>query len=72
MKFEQVNDEWQGMDPDDVPGYLTDYLCGEFSFEDGDIMSDQDIANVIKEEPQKVYEVLVNIKNAIKADKGGE
>jgi len=70
--FEQVNDEWHGIDPDDVPGYLTDYLYGEFSFEDGGTMSDQDIANVIREEPQKVYEILVNIKNAIKADKVDE
>lgn len=70
MKFEQVNDDWQGMDPDDVSGYLRDYLWGEFSIDDGEFMTDEDIAKVMQEEPEKVYGVLVNIRNALKASHG--
>lgn len=66
MAYAYIKDDWKGMDPDDIPGYLMDYLLGDFKT-GGEIISDETLAERMEDE-EWVERVLTNIRNALRAD----
>lgn len=73
MEFDDVINSWIGLDPDDISGYLMDHLDSEMR-SDGvtsKYVGDEEIQTMIKEDPQKVYDILINIRNALRAEDEG-
>lgn len=63
-----MKDNWTGMDPDDIDGYLMDYLNSEFSV-GGEPVDDELLSYRIQDE-EWVTGILFNIRNAVRAKNG--
>lgn len=62
-----IEDTWKGLDPDDVAGYLLDYLNSKLSI-DGEPMSDEVLWDTLRnDDGDWAGEILENIRNAIRA-----
>lgn len=61
-----IQDVWSGGDPDDVSGYLMDYLNSKFSFE-GEPLSDKQLGIMVENRDPQLLEIITNIRNAIRA-----
>lgn len=62
-------DTWAGMDPDDVSGYLLDYLNGEMSDEKGEPLDDEALGYRfgLHNADEKLVELVFELRNAVRA-----
>lgn len=66
-----MEDTWAGMDPDDVAGYLMDYLNSELS-DNGEPLDDDELEDKLRHDEGGEWagDILFNIRNAVRAKNG--
>lgn len=66
LAMTKIEDWWAGGDPDDVSGYLMDYLSTKFSV-GGEPLTDEAIQVIVKDCPDFIKEIITNICYAVRA-----